>query len=222
MGNPLVDEIESRKAVLPARGETLEMLYPESKPVIGILPGSRKDEIKSILPPIIDIIGDFPQYQFVIAGVSNISEELYRSIIGGADVKIVTDRTYELLKVSEAALVKSGTSTLEAALFNIPQVVCYKGDFFSMLIARILIRVKFISLVNLIAGSEVVKELLGYSLNRNNLVKELSLIIKGGQKRERMLSDYNILKEKLGPAGASRRIAGAMVEELRGGDEVKG
>ena len=215
MGNPLVDEIDRKKTSLPGRSEILEMLQLDRKPIIGILPGSRKDEINSILPPVIKIIGDFPRYQFVIAGVSNIPGELYRSIIGDANIEIVTDRTYELLKVSEAALVKSGTSTLEAALFNIPQVVCYKGDFFSMLIARILIRVKFISLVNLIAGSEVVKELLGYSLNRNNLVKELSLIIIGGQKREKILEDYKVLLEKLGPAGASRRIAKAMVNEMR-------
>ena len=217
MGNPLVDEIDRKISSIPARSEILEILQLEDIPVIGILPGSRKDEIKSILPQIIRIVRDFPRYQFVIAGVSNIPEELYRNIVGDTNIKIVIDRTYELLKVSEAALVKSGTSTLEAALFNTPQVVCYKGDFFSMLIARILIRVKFISLVNLIAGSEVVKELLGYSLNRNNLVKELSLIIEGGQKREKMLSDYKILMEKLGPAGASRRIAKSMVQEMRMG-----
>ena len=221
-GNPLVDEIESRIASMPAKSEIIEELQLGNKPVIGILPGSRKDEIESILPQIIKITGDFPGYQFVIAGVRNIPEELYQEIAGNAPVKIVTDKTYEVLKVSEAALVKSGTSTLEAALINIPQVVCYKGDFFSMLIAMILIKVKFVSLVNLIAGSEIVKELLGYALNRNNLVNELSLILEGGQKRERMLSDYKILMEKLGPAGASRRIAKAMVEELRGVGKERG
>ncbi len=214
-GNPLVDEIERTMASMPGKSELIEKLQLGNKPVIGILPGSRKDEIKSILPQIIKITGDFPGYQFVIAGVRNIPEELYHEIAGDAPVKIVTDRTYEVLKVSEAALVKSGTSTLEAALINIPQVVCYKGDFLSMLIAVILIKVKFVSLVNLIAGSGIVKELLGYALNRNNLAMELSLILEGGQKRERMLSDYKILMEKLGPAGASRRIARAMVEEMR-------
>ncbi len=221
-GNPLVDEIESRIASMPAKSEIIEELQLGNKPVIGILPGSRKDEIESILPQIIKITGDFPGYQFVIAGVRNIPEELYQEIAGTAPVKIVTDKTYEVLKVSEAALVKSGTSTLEASLINIPQVVCYKGDFFSMLIAMILIKVKFVSLVNLIAGSEIVKELLGYALNRNNLVNELSLILEGGQKRERMLADYKILMEKLGPAGASQRIAKAMVEELRGGGKESG
>ena len=216
-GNPLVDEIERKIASLPGKNEIIEKLQLGSKPLITILPGSRKDEIRSMLPQIIKIISDFPGYQFVIAGVRNIPEKLYTEITGNAPVKIVNDKTYELLKVSEAAIVKSGTSTLETALFNIPQVVCYKGDFFSMLIALILIKVKYVSLVNLIAGSEIVKELLGYKLNRKNLVKELSLIIEGGPKRERMLSDYKILMEKLGPAGASGRIAGAMVEEMRCG-----
>ena len=217
-GNPLVDEIENRAASLPGRKEILEMIQLSGKPVIGILPGSRGQEIRSILPQIIKITDDFPHYQFVIAGVSNLPAGLYRSIAGDPRIKIVTEKTYELLSVCEAALVKSGTSTLEAALFGIPQVVCYKADFFSMLIASILIRVKFVSLVNLIAGKEVVRELLGYSLNRKNLARELSAIVEGGSKREKMLSEYKIIREKLGPAGASARIAAAMIEELKGTD----
>lgn len=215
-GNPLVDEIERRISTIPGRSEILQMLDLPDKPVIGILPGSRKQEIKSILPQIVKIINDFPRHQFVIAGVKDIPEGLYRSITGNVPVKIVTERTYELLSVSDAAIVKSGTSTLEAALLNTPQVVCYKGDFFSMLIALILIRVRFVSLVNLISGSEVVKELLGYSLNRKKLIEELSDIVEGGKERERILSDYKKLKEILGPAGASERIAGAMIGELKG------
>ncbi|NLA48768.1 MAG: lipid-A-disaccharide synthase, partial [Bacteroidales bacterium] len=213
-GNPLVDEIENRIASLSGRKKALEMLQLSEKPVIGILPGSRMQEIRSILPQIVKITDDFPHYQFVIAGVRDVPAGMYRSIAGNSRVKIVTDKTYELLSVCEAAIVKSGTSTLEAALFNIPQVVCYRGDFFSMLIALILIRVKFVSLVNLISGTEVVRELLGYSLNRKNLVRELSAIVKGGGKRETMLSEYGKIREKLGPAGASARIAAAMLEEL--------
>lgn len=215
-GNPLVDETERRISSMPIRSEIMGILQLQDKPVIGILPGSRSQEIKSILPQVVKIIKEFPQYQFVIAGVNNIPDELYKRITDSVPVKIIRDRTYEILMVSEAAIVKSGTSTLESALMNVPQVVCYKGDFFSMLIALILIRVKFVSLVNLIAGSEVVKELLGYSLNRKNLVKELSAIVEGGRKREKILSDYKMLKEKLGPAGASGRIAKAMVGELTG------
>lgn len=216
MGNPLVDEIERRILSVPERNKILEMFNLPDKPVIGILPGSRKHEIRSILPQIVKIVNDFPQYQFVIAGVKNIQEDLYQSIAGNIPVSLITDKTYELLSISEAAIVKSGTSTLEAALLNIPQVVCYKSDFFSMLIALILIRVKFVSLVNLIAGSEVVKELLGYSHNRKNLAKELSDIVEGGHKRERILADYKMVKEKLGTAGASGRIAAAMIRELKG------
>jgi lipid-A-disaccharide synthase len=215
-GNPLVDEIESRIASLSGKEEISEMLQLSEKPVIGILPGSRRQEIRSILPQIMKVTDDFPGYQFVIAGVRNVPAGLYRSITGNSRVRVVTDRTYELLSVCEAAIVKSGTSTLEAALFNIPQVVCYRGDFFSMLIALMLIRVKFVSLVNLIAGREVVKELLGYSLNRKNLARELSGIVKGGGRRENMLLQYGIIRDKLGPAGASARIAAAMLEELKG------
>jgi lipid-A-disaccharide synthase len=213
-GNPLVDETERRIASLPGRREIFKMFQLEDKPVIGILPGSRKEEIKSILPQIVKIVSCFPEYQFVLAAVKNIPDEIYRKIIGNAPIKILKDKTYEVLSVSEAALVKSGTATLEAALFNAPQVVCYKGDFFSMIIATILIRVKYISLVNLIMNSEIVKELLGYKLNKRSLTRELAYILPGSDKRGKMLSDYKILKEKLGPAGASGRIARDMVDEL--------
>jgi lipid-A-disaccharide synthase len=111
--------------------------------------------------------------------------------------------------------VTSGTATLETALIGIPQVVCYKADFFSMLIAWIVVKVKYISLVNLIMGYEVVKELVQYDLTKNSLIKELKSIVKGGEKREKMLTDYAILKEKLGPAGASSRIAAEMVRSLK-------
>jgi lipid-A-disaccharide synthase len=132
------------------------------------------------------------------------------------------DKTSEILYISDAVLVASGTATLEAALFNVPQVVCYKGDFLSMLIAWMLIKVKFISLVNLIMDSEVIKELVGYSLNKRNLLKAFRDIITGGDKREKILENYRQLREKLGPAGASRRIAEDMVKELKPSDSPHG
>jgi lipid-A-disaccharide synthase len=156
----------------------------------------------------------FQEYQFVLAGVKNLPEELYLKILGNSPVKLIKEKTYEVLRISHAALVASGTATLETALFNIPQVVCYKGDFLSMLIAWIVIKVKYISLVNLIVNEEVVKELLGYSVNKRNLVKELRSILPDGDRRESILSGYKILKEKLGPAGASGRVARDMIAEL--------
>jgi lipid-A-disaccharide synthase len=214
-GNPLVDEIEERKASLPARHEIMTSLGLDDKPVIAFLAGSRKHEVENILPRMIKMLKLFPEYQFVLAGTKNLSDELYLNILGKEPVKLIRERTYEILSVADAALVKSGTATLEAALLGIPQVVCYKGDFFSMLIGWILIKVKYVSLVNLIMDSEVVKELLQYKLNEKNLFRELKSILPGGEKREKMISDYKLLKEKLGTAGASARIAVDMVNELR-------
>jgi lipid-A-disaccharide synthase len=167
-----------------------------------------------ILPEMLKMIPYFPGHRFVLAGVKNISDELYHKIIKGHDVILVKEKTYEILHSSEAALVASGTATLEAALLGVPQVVCYKGDFFSMLIAWMVIKVKHVSLVNLIMNAEVVKELIQYDLKEENILKELKAILPGGGKREKMLSDYEDLKTLLGPAGASGRIAREMVMEL--------
>lgn len=214
-GNPVVDEIERRISTFPSEDEILKGLKSDTKPVIGLLAGSRRHEVESILPQMVKIVRYFPEYQFVLAGVRNLPDDLYLRLIGNEPVTLVKDKTYEVLYVADAALVASGTATLETALFNTPQVVCYKGDFFSMLIGWFLVKVKYISLVNLIMGEEVVKELLGYTVNSKRLVPELRAVLKGGGKREKMLMEYQRLKDKLGPAGASRRIAGEMVEELR-------
>jgi lipid-A-disaccharide synthase len=219
-GNPLVDEIEKK---IPSTGNNI-MDFATSgigdKPVIAILAGSRKHEVKHILPGMLNVVRHFPEYQFVIAGVKNLADELYLKIIEDKPVKLIKEKTYEILSTAQAALVASGTATLEAALAGIPQVVCYKGDFFSALIAWILIKVKYVSLVNLIMDREVVKELLQYSINEKNLLYELKAVLPGGSKREQILSDYKALREKLGPAGASYRIAAEMVGRL--GMEIKG
>jgi len=214
-GNPLVDEIARKKSSLPSKEEFLHSLNPERKPVVAMLAGSRKHEVEKILPPMVKAVKQFPEYQFVLAGVKNLPDDLYRRIIGNESVTLIKEKTYEILSSADAALVKSGTATLEAALLGIPQVVCYKNDFFSMLIALIVIKVKFVSLVNLIMNKEVVKEILGYSLNEKNIVRELALVLPGGAKREKMIADYKTLIEKLGPAGASARIASEMVRELK-------
>jgi len=215
MGNPLVDETESRIASFSSKSDIRKNLGIDNKPVIALLAGSRKHEIEIILPEMLKVVSHFPDYQFVLAGVKNIPDELYLQIIGSHQVKLIKEKTYEILYVAEAALVTSGTATLEAALHGTPQVVCYKGDFLSALIARIVVKVKYISLVNLIMDTEVVRELLQYNLTEKSILKELKAILPGGSKREKILSDYEVLKQKLGPAGASGRIAGEMVEELR-------
>ena len=223
-GNPLVDEIEKRRSSLPSKDQIVKTLAPGTKPVIAILAGSRRGEVQSILPQILKVVKHFPDYQFVLAGVKNLPDELYHSIIGAEPVRLIKENTYEILHAADAALVKSGTSTLEAALLGIPQVVCYKSDFFSMLIALIVIKVKFVSLVNLIMNREVVKEILGYDVNEKNILRELKAILPGGEKRDKMIADYKLLGEKLGPAGASARIAGDMFAEMRrgGGEEGRG
>jgi lipid-A-disaccharide synthase len=223
-GNPLVDETEKRISSFPPKDEIYKYLGIEDKPVIAFLAGSRRHEIELILPEMIKVVQQLPEYQFVLAGVKNIPDELYYKIIGNEPVKLIKERTYEILYAAQAALVTSGTATLEAALIDTPQVVCYKGDFFSMLIAWMVIKVKYISLVNLIMNFEVIKELVQYDLKKNNILIELKAILPGGSKRARILSDYNMLKDKLGPAGASGRIAREMVLELkmRKGEEEKG
>jgi lipid-A-disaccharide synthase len=214
-GNPLVDETDKRISSFPAKGEICKNLGIVGKPVIALLAGSRRHEIELILPEMIKAVRHFPEYQFVLAGVKNIPDELYFNIIGDEPVKLFKEKTYEVLFAAQAALVTSGTATLEAALMGTPQVVCYKGDFFSMLIAWMVIRVKYISLVNLIMSFEVIKELVQYDLKENAITSELKDILPGGVKRKKILSDYEVLKEKLGPAGASGRIARVMVEELK-------
>jgi lipid-A-disaccharide synthase len=215
LGNPLVDETERKLSSFPPKYEIRKFLNIDEKPVIGLLAGSRKHEIELILPEMLKMIPHFPEYQFVLAGVKNIPDEVYRNIIGSKNVRLIKEKTYEILYASEAALVTSGTATLEAALTGTPQVVCYKGDFISMLIAWMVIRVKYISLVNLIMDSEVIRELVQYDLKEEKLAAELKSILPGNSKRESILADYRLLKEKLGASGASARIAGEMVKELR-------
>ena len=214
-GNPLVDEIERKKDLLGDRQKLKDSLGLDEKPVIAILAGSRKDEVKHILPQMVVAARKFKGYQFVLAGVKNLPAELYYKIIGNEEIKVITDKTYELLWIAEAALVKSGTSTLEAALMGTPQVVCYSADPISVAIASRLVDIKFISLVNLILDRQVVKELIQNQNNAENISAELEKIIKGGSGREKMLSDYADLGKKLGPAGASERIALEMVKLLK-------
>jgi lipid-A-disaccharide synthase len=221
LGNPLVDEIECRKRSAAEKTGPADHYTTGHKPVIALLPGSRKHEVAHILPQMLKVIPHFPDYKFVIAGVRNLNDQLYQKIIDGRPVTLAREETYDILNSAGAALVTSGTATLEAALLGTPQVVCYKGDFLSALIAWMLIRVKFVSLVNLILGYEAVRELLQYSLNRKNLVIELRAVLPGGVRRDKMLSDYNLLKEKLGPSGASVRVSEDMVKRLTDNKETE-
>ena len=214
-GNPLVDETEKLISAFPDKSELLKSVSEDNRPVIALLAGSRRHEIELILPEMLKVVREFPAYQFIIAGVKNIPDEFYFKIIENEAVKLVKEKTYEILYSAEAALVTSGTATLEAALIGTPQVVCYKGDLFSMIIAWIVLKAKYISLVNLIMDREVVRELIQFDIKEATLKAELASILPGGHRRESILSDYQALKKILGPAGASLRIARIIVEEVR-------
>jgi lipid-A-disaccharide synthase len=213
-GNPLSDEIEKRLKEISSPKNIRKELALEDKPVIAILAGSRRHEVEDILPAMLKAVSHFPEHQIILAGVKNLPDDLYIKIIGDQPVKVIKEKTYEILSIADAALVTSGTATLETALIGTPQVVCYKTDLISLLIGWIVIKVKYISLVNLIAEREVVRELIGFDANEKNIRLELESIIKGGEKRISILEGYRNIKERLGNAGASERIAAEIVKSI--------
>lgn len=210
VGHPLIDAIANTPLQDNETFRRENNLDPD-KPIIALLPGSRKQEVQKMLDVMLSIKKDFLDHQFVIAGAPSLSDDFYAPFLKGDTVNYVSNKTYTLLKHSRAALVTSGTATLETALFGIPQVVCYKGNWISYQIAKRIITLDYISLVNLIMDREVVKELIQSKLTTKNLQKELSKIIEGPE-RERILSDYKLLKEKLGGEGASELAARLIVE----------
>ncbi len=185
------------------------------KPIIALLPGSRKQEVETMLGLMMSQVYELPDYQFVIGAVSNLPKELYARWQSIFPVKIVIDDAYNLLSVADAALVTSGTATLETALFNVPQVVCYKGGWAAYQVYKRVIRVPFVSLVNLIVGRELVKELLQNDLTKENVLTELSKITINQTARQSQLNGYAEIKNILGEKGASERTGRLMVEELR-------
>ena len=168
-----------------------------------------------MLPVMLKVVPHFPNYQFVIAGVSSLDRSLYKDIIGNADVFLAENQTYELLQNSSAALVTSGTATLETALFTVPEVVCYKATGLSYRLAKWMIKVKFISLVNLVMDREVVKELIQGDLTEDNLVNELDQLLHNAKRQRKLLEDYVELKDRLGNAGASEKAAEVICGSLR-------
>jgi lipid-A-disaccharide synthase len=186
-----------------------------NKTIIALLPGSRKQEIKAILKRMLSIVSDFPDYQFVVAAAPSVPIELYKNILKENDsVILLENQTYPLLKAAQAALVTSGTATLETALFEVPQVVCYKTGPIFYWIVRQIIKIPFISLVNIIMGRKIVEELIQGKLNRNNLKKELHKILDTEQ-RKYILADYAELKKKLGEKGAAERASKLIISSLR-------
>ena len=210
VGHPLLDAIESENTF--NKNNFLLTNNLSEKPIIALLPGSRNQEINKLLPVMLNAVSNLTNYQLVIAGAPSKNVEYYEKIIQSSDsntniIKVISNQTYNILRVSTAAIVTSGTATLETALFNVPQVVCYKTSWTSYLIGRLLIRnLKYISLVNIIQDKEVVKELIQNDCNKTNLVIELEKIL-DKKNRSSMLAEYKMLHNKLGGKGASKKTA---------------
>ncbi|PKP52899.1 MAG: lipid-A-disaccharide synthase [Bacteroidetes bacterium HGW-Bacteroidetes-1] len=209
VGHPLLDAIESSTP----DDNFIKQNQLKEKPIIALLPGSRKQEISQMLHTMLEMVSLFPEHQFVISGAPSIESVFYNKLIANKEVKIIYGKTYDLLRHSIAAIVTSGTATLETALFGVPEVVCYKGNFVSYEIAKRIIHIKYISLVNLIMDQKVVTELIQNKFNKNNLKAELHALIFNEEKQEKLARDYAELKERLGGKGASAKAAALIVAE---------
>jgi len=209
VGHPLIDAIANRKQVDTDTFKSENNL--SNKPIIALLPGSRKQEIKKMLSIMLQMADKFKAYQFVIAGAPSQDFEFYNQFINKENVKFISNKTYDLLSISYAAIVTSGTATLETALFKVPEIVCYKTSWISYQIGKQLVKLKFISLVNLIMDKEVVKELIQNDFNIAALEIELTKILEDNN-RKRLFEDYFELEKKLGGKGASKKVASLIVK----------
>ncbi|MEL0457262.1 lipid-A-disaccharide synthase [Flavobacteriaceae bacterium SZ-1-7] len=212
VGHPLIDAIANRNQVGEFKFREEHQLG--EKPLIALLPGSRKQEITKMLSVMLEMVDKYPDYQFVIAGAPSQDYSFYEPFIKSKNVKFISNKTYDLLSISMAALVTSGTATLETALFKVPQVVCYKGSAISYQIAKRIITLKFISLVNLVMDREVVTELIQDDFNKKRLQIELDNIL-NPEKRKKMFLDYYELEKALGGRGASEKTAKLIYESIK-------
>lgn len=215
VGNPLIDAILQYEEIKLSRDTFIQKNNLKSEPIIAILPGSRKQEVRLKLPVMLQAVKNMTGYQIVIAGAPSLDPSFYSEFIQSDSVQIVHGKTYDLLSASEAAIVTSGTATLEAAILNIPQVVCYKTSRISYTIAKRLIKIKYISLVNLIMDKEVVRELIQHACNPDSIRHELSLLLKGGRNREEMLNEYSKMRKILGEGGASQKVAQSLLKTIQ-------
>lgn len=209
VGHPLIEAVKAAREA-PAAPPFSD------KPIIALLPGSRKQEVEKKLPVMLSVAKYFPEYQFIMAQAPSLEDGFINGFTGAyPNVSVVKGQTYQLLLQATAALVTSGTATLETALFGVPEVVCYKGSPVSYFFAKRLIKVKYISLVNLIMDKPVVKELIQHELTEENLLKELTLILKDTARHQQMKADYAMLWTLLGDGTASRKAAEAIVGMLK-------
>ena len=208
VGNPLLDAVT---AFRPDK-EFISKNKFTTKPIVALMPGSRKQEITYLLPDMIAVAESFPNYQFVIAGAPSFQQGFYDRFLQGKAIPVIFNATYDILINAKAAIVASGTATLETALFHVPQVVVYKGNPLTIGIARALIKIRFISLVNLIMDKSVVKELIQGDYNLADTNSELNLLLNDKAYREAMLNNYNELDVRMGTAGASAKTADLIID----------
>ena len=217
VGNPTAEEVDNfRHVYSESKDEFCQRNGLSSKPIIALLAGSRKQEIKDNLPSMLEAARHFEDYQMVVAAAPSIAESYYKKYLGDSEAKMVKTQTYELLSHATVALVTSGTATLETALLNVPQVVCYETPVPKLIrfAFKHIIKVRFISLVNLIADKEIVQELLADRFSIRNIANELYRILPGQPSRERMLADYQLVRDRLGSEVAPDNAARIMVEKL--------
>jgi len=215
VGHPLLDEISKVELVSKYKFYKSNRLNLK-KEIIALLPGSRKQEVSRMLTVMLNVVKKFPNYQFVVACAPSLPMSYYKKIIGDkSGVRLVCNRTYQLLQLSSAAIVTSGTATLETALFDVPEVVCYKANKLSYLIARQLAKVKYISLVNLIMDRMVVKELIQNDMTADNIVDEIKSLLTNQKRQRKLLEDYEELKYVLGNTGASDRAAETIISYVK-------
>ncbi len=216
VGNPSVDSIAKR----PNRDQSLEEFCRlnefSDKPIIALLPGSRKQEISSCLPTMLEAAGDYPDYQVVVSGAPGVEIDFYKPLLTSANTKVIFGQTYEMLSHATAAVVNSGTATLETALIGTPQVVVYQLAFsrLAMTLKPYLIKTKYVSLVNIIAEKEVVKELLGHYFTKESLSAELNQLLNNKPYRKQMIGNYDDMRAVLGKPGAAERAAKKVFESL--------
>lgn len=214
-GNPLVDDIAQRAETLPSREEFLVKNSLDSRPIVALLAGSRVSEIKANLPGMVALAGEFPQYQFVVTAVDWIDFSLYKRYLQGSDVKYICNQTQPTLFHSAAAVVTSGTATLETALMGIPEMVVYRVPKLYEVLRPYVLKIPFISLVNINLGREAVRELVCAKLDIQVAAEELRDILKGGKKHDKMMADFAHLKSLMGGSGASKRFGEDIVKSLK-------
>lgn len=216
-GNPLVDDIAARRRTLPSREEFLRDNGLDSRPIVALLAGSRRSEIKANLPAMVALAERLPQYQFVVTAVPWLDKSLYDQYMGSAteNIHYLCDKTQQTLAHSVAAVVTSGTATLETALMGIPEVVIFRIPWLYEKLKPYFLSIPYISLVNINLNREAVRELVRAKLDAELSYKELTKILPGGEERERMLRDFDMLRDMMGSEGASERFARDMVNSLR-------